>query len=150
MQNFTLPIILLILMLAGMLALASVFVSFRLRPIKQSYLAVAAAVLPAVLMLALFYSLAAHLHHYLGAWPPSIGDRDFPQALRTHEWIAESYFMVLLLFTVFVWPLAYALCAAIRRWRVCLYYLGVYAFSCLVCFGATWFAPSQLWNWWWD
>ena len=77
-----------------MLALASVFVSFRLRPIKQSYIALAAAILPALLMLALFYSLAIHLHHYLGAWPTSIGDRDFPQALRTHEWIAESYFMV--------------------------------------------------------
>jgi hypothetical protein len=149
-MQMSMSFMLLLVVLVGMLALVSVFVSFRLRPTKQSYIALTVAILPALLMLALFYSLAIHLHHYLGAWPTSIGDRGFPQALRTHEWIAESYFMILLLFTVFGWPLAYALCAAIRRWRVSLYYLGVYAFSCLVCFGATWFAPSQFWDWWWD
>ena len=67
MQDFTLPIVLLILVLAGTLGLASVFLSFRLRPIKQSYLALAAAILPTLLMLVLFYSLAVHLYHFLGA-----------------------------------------------------------------------------------
>jgi hypothetical protein len=54
MQNLKLPIVLLILVLTGMLALASLFLAFRLRPIKQSYPALAAAILPALLMLALF------------------------------------------------------------------------------------------------
>lgn len=140
----------LILIVAGVLVLVSIIVGFWFRPAKQSRIALAVAVLPALLMLVLFYSLAIHLHHHLGNWPSFIGDRDFPQSLVTHERVAESYFMILMLFSMVVWPLAYAVCAAIRRWRVCLYYLGVYAFSCLVCFGATWFAPSQFWNWWLD
>ena len=80
----------LILIVAGILALASIVVAFQFRPTKQYRIALAVAVLPALLMLALFYSLAIHLHHHLGAWPSSIGDRDFPQSLVTHERIAES------------------------------------------------------------
>ena len=149
MQSFA-PLVLLIVILAGILALVSIVVAFRLRPSKQSPIAFALAVLPALLMLALFYSLAIHLHHHLGAWPQSIGDRDFPQSLITHERVAESYFMVLMLFSVFVWPIAYISCLVIRPWRACLYYLGVYALSFLLCFGAAWLAPSQFWNWWLD
>jgi hypothetical protein len=139
-----------ILIAAVILSLASVVVAFRLRPAKQSRIALAVAVLPPLVMLALFYSLAIHLHHHLGAWPTSIGDRDFPQPLITHERIAESYFMILLLLSVSVWPIAYIICIVVRRWRVCLYYLGVYALAFLVCFGATLLAPSPFWDWWLD
>ena len=139
-----------ILIVVGILALTSIVVAFRLRPAKQSRIALAVAVLPALLMLLLFYSLAIHLHHHLGAWPAFIGDRDFPRSLVTHERIAESYFMILMLFSIFVWPIAYILCAVIRRWRICLYYLGAYALSFLLCFGATLIAPSQFWDWWLD
>ena len=69
---------------AGVLALVAIVVAFRLRPTKRSRIGLAAAVFPALLMLASFYSLAIHLHHSLGTWPASIGDRDFPQLLITH------------------------------------------------------------------
>lgn len=150
-MQYSMPLLyLLLLMVVGMLALAAIFDSFRLRPSKPSYLALMAAILPAGLMLLLFYSLAFHLHHYLGAWPTSIGDSGFPPTLRTHEAIAEYYFLAFLLVTVLVWPLTYILSVAIRRWRGLRYYLGIYALASLVCCGATWFAPSQFWNWWWD
>jgi hypothetical protein len=144
------PFVILVPVTAGILGLFAIVVAFRLRPAKQSRIALTAAVLPALIMLVLFYSLAIHLHHSLGAWPASIGDRDFPQLLITHERISESYFWILMLFSICVWPIAYILCTVIRRWQVCLYYLGVYALAFLVCFGATLLAPSQFWYWWLD
>ena len=136
--------------LAGILALVAIVVAFRMRPARQSRIAVAAAVVPALLMLAFFYSLAIHMHQSLGGWPASIGERGFPPRLITHGSIATNYFTILLLVSIFAWPVAFLLCALIRRWRVCVYYLGVYAFACLVCFGAMLLAPSQFLNWWWD
>ena len=35
--------------------------------------------LPSIIMLAFFYSLAIHMHSALGGWPKSIGERGFPQ-----------------------------------------------------------------------
>ena len=141
---------LLVSTLGGILALVAVVLAVRMRPGKQSRIAVAAAVLPALLMLALFYSLAVHMHQSLGAWPASIGERGFPAGLITHGSIATNYFTILLLVSTFAWPATFLLCLLIRRWRVCIYYLGVYAFACLVCFGAMLLAPSQFLNWWWD
>lgn len=134
----------------GLLALVSIVVSFFRRPARQSYLALTAAVLPALLMLVLFYSLAIHLYHFLGRWPGGIGDQGFPQSLLIHESISDYYISILMLLTIFVWPVVYILCVAIRRWRACLYYLGTYALSFLLCFGAMLLAPSGFWNWWWD
>jgi len=137
-------------MFAGILALVSIAAAFRLRPSKQSRTALLLAILPALLMLVLFYSLAIHLHHHLGAWPKSIGDRGFPPLLVIHEIVAVSYCMILMLGSVVVWPIAYISCWLIRPWRAARYYLGVYALSFLVCYGAIWLAPSQFWYWWWD
>ena len=150
MQTSVSPI-LLVAVLAGVLALIALFVvAFRMRPARQSRIAVAAALLPAFVMLALFYSLAIHMHLSLGAWPSSIGERGFPATLITHGYIATNYFAILLLISMFVWPVSFLLCALIRRWRVGVYYLGIYAFACLVCLGAMLLAPSQFLNWWWD
>src|SRR5512141_1551881 len=123
MQTFASPI-LLIAVLTGVLALIAGVVAFRMRPGRQSRIALAAAVLPAVLMLALFYSLAIHMHHSLGAWPTSIGVRGFPAPLVTHDSIATKYFTLWMAVSIFAWPVAFLLCALIRRWRVWAYYLG--------------------------
>ena len=149
MQTSASPILLFAL-LAGILSLIAVAVAFRLRPSKQSRNGFIAAVLPALLMLSLFYSLALHMHQSLGAWPTSIGERGFPAPLVTHGSIAVNYFGVLVLVSIFAWPVAFLVCSLVRRWRVCLYYLGVYALACLLCFGAMLLAPSQFLNWWWD
>ena len=149
MQTSVSPILFFAL-LAGILSMVAVAVTFRLRPSKQSRIGIIVAVLPALLMLSLFYSLAIHMHQSLGAWPTSIGERGFPATLITHGIIAVNYFCVLVLVSTFGWPVAFLLCLAVRRRGFCLYYLGVYALGCLVCFGAMLLAPSQFLNGWWD
>lgn len=140
----------LVAMLAVVLALAAIIVAFRLRPAKPSGIAVITALSPALVMLALFYSLAVHMHRTLGAWPSSIGERGFPMPLITHAHVAEHCFSILVLFGMFVWPVVLLLCLLVRRWRGCVYYLGLYALSCLLGFGAMLLAPSQFLYWWWD
>ena len=142
--------ILLVAIVSGILALVAIVVAFRMRPASPSGAAVGGAALPAVLMLALFYSLAVHMHRSLGAWPASIGDTGFSAHLITHDSIATNYFFAWFLLSIFAWPAAFLLCLVIRRWRVCVYYLGVYALAGVVCFGAMLLAPSQFLNWWWD
>lgn len=137
-------------MLAGVLALIAIIVAFRARPAKQSRVAVAVALLPALLMLAMFYSLAIHMRQSLGAWPTSIGERGFAAPLVAHACLATEYFSVLMLLSIFVWPAVFLICLLVRRWRICVYYLGVYALACLVGFGAMLLAPSQFLKWWWD
>jgi len=149
MQNSP-PFFLLLLVVAGILGLASVVAGFRLRPSAPSRAITWVALLPALAMLGLFYSLAVHMHQSLGGWPTSIGERGFASSLITHAGIATGYFSILLLVSLFAWPVALLLCAVVRRWRRGIFYLGVYALSCLVCFGAMLLAPSQFLNWWWD
>jgi hypothetical protein len=144
------PPILLTAMLAGILALVAPMIAFRMRPARQSRIAVVAALLPPLLMLLLFYSLAIHMHKSLGTWPTSIGEQGFPALLITHDTIATNYFTVLTLISIFAWPVAFLLCAIVRRWRVCVYYLCLYGFACLACLVAMLLAPSPFLNWWWD
>ena len=124
----------------------------RLNPptIKGSWVAMGAAASPAMLMLALFYSLAIHMHQSLGGWPTSIGVRGFPSALVIHATIATHYFSILLMTSFLVWPVAFLACVAIRRCRFMLRHLGTYALSCLICFGALSLAPPPFLYWWWD
>src|SRR5712664_2633884 len=137
----------LVAIFAGILALGAVVVAFRMRPAKPSRVALAVTALPALMMLGLFYSLAVHMHQSLGAWPSSIGERGFRAPLVTHAHIAAVYFSIVLLLSIFAWPAIFLLCLVVRRWRGCVYYVGVYAFSCLVSFGAMLLAPSQFLNW---
>ena len=136
--------------LAGILAMAAVVASFRMRPARPSRIAVAFAALPATLMLILFYSLAIHMRQSLGAWPTSIGERGFAGPLIAHCSIATNYFSVFLLVSILAWPITFLLCSLIGRWRVCVYYLGVYGFACLACIGSMLLAPAPFLRWWWD
>ncbi len=149
MQNSP-PVFLLLLTLAGVLGLVALIAGFRLRPVAPSRGITLIAVLPALAMLGLFYSLAIHMHQSLGGWPTSTGESGFPSPLITHADIATSCFANLLLVSMFAWPIAVALCAFVRRWRGGIFYLGVYALSCLICFGGMLLAPSGFLYWWWD
>jgi hypothetical protein len=140
----------LLALLAGILVLAAIVIAFRMRPAKQSPLAAAVAVLPAFLMLLLFYSLAGHMRQTLGAWPSSIGERGFPALLLAHSRAAEDWFIVLVWISMFAWPAAFLVCVLVRRWRTCVYYLGLYALACLVAFGAMLLAPAPFLEWWMD
>ncbi|MCA9284925.1 MAG: hypothetical protein KDA22_06920 [Phycisphaerales bacterium] len=110
----------------------------------------ALALLPATGMLVLFYSLAIHTHRSLGGWPTTIGTHGFPPSLVTHSNLAFGYFAVVLMLNLVAWPTVTALCVFIRRWRIGIYYLGVYALSFVAAFGAMLLAPSPFLYWWWD
>jgi hypothetical protein len=136
--------------IVGIVALIALVIGFRTRPAKPSRMGVVIAVLPAFLMLTLFFSLAIHMHHRLGGWPSSIGEGGFPARLVAHAHAAMNFFSALCLVSIFVWPVAFLLCLFVRGWRGVLFYLGVYALCCCLCFGAMLLAPSQFLNWWWD
>ena len=136
---------------AGIIALAISILAFRARIATKPFrTGVVLAVLPAVGMAGLFYSLAIHMRCVLGAWPVSIGERGFPPSLIAHGQIACDYFAIIFLASVFVWPIVFLLCYFIRRWRVAIPCLGAYALSFVVCFGSMLLAPSRFLNWWWD
>ena len=63
----------------------------------RSRLAAAAAAFHPMLVVGLFYSLAAHMHRRLGGWPERIGDAGFPDDLVMHANIAHGAFGALLL-----------------------------------------------------
>lgn len=101
-------------------------------------------------MLLLFYSLAFRMYGSLTGWPDGIGEAGFSRMLKAHTYVATNYTVLLLLFTIFVWPFAFLICVLVRRWRMLVSYLGIYALSFVVCWCLFWLAPSQFLNWWWD
>jgi hypothetical protein len=109
---------------------------------------IAFAVLPSVVMIALFYSLAIHMRLALGGWPTSIGERGFPPALATHSAVTASIFMVFFI-SLFVWPIAIVACLLVKPWRRLLVYLAVYAAAILVCYALTHFAAPERFLYWW-
>src|SRR5438132_9435101 len=96
------------------------------------------AILPSLIMLGLFYSLAIHMHRALQGWPASIGERGFPPPLLFHANVATGYCQCWILATVFGVPLVSVLCALVRPWRSLLPYVGLHVFgfiiSCLLAF----------------
>lgn len=117
---------------------------------KKPRSAFGVAVTPPLLMLVLFYTLAIHMRQSLGAWPTSSGEKGFPIALLIHTNLALGYFSILAASLFFFWPVAFLVCLGIRRCRFMLYYLTVYALSCLICYGAMSLAPAPFLYWWWD
>ena len=111
---------------------------------------IAIAALPGIVMTALFYSLALHMHQSLGGWPTSIGERGFPPALVTHSTVTGVVFSVLL-FSLFVLPIPILVCLLTQRWRRFTVYFAVYAGVVLLGFVLTEFAaPAQFLYWWRD
>ena len=150
MQRFYSPIVL-VASIASILVLTAIVVAWRTRSTsRRSRGGTLLAASPALVMVVLFYSLALHMHHTLGGWPSAIGEAGFPPWLITHSHIAAWLLEILVLLAMFAWPLVLLLCLMVRRWRGFVYYLAVYAVSCLVCFGLLSLAPAPFLNWWWD
>ncbi|WP_146414749.1 hypothetical protein [Crateriforma conspicua] len=105
--------------------------------------------LPAIIMLALFYSLGIHMFQCLGGWPNSIGDAGFPKPLAVHAWLAQALFAVLAL-SAFFWPVLFLACTTRRKWQPLIRYLVVYAASLLIGYLLMSLAPTAFWDWWWD
>src|SRR5262249_35794568 len=108
------------------------------------------AALPGVVMVALFYSLAIHMHRSLGGWPTSIGEHGFPSGLVTHSAVTADVFTVLVL-SLFILPIPILTCLLVERWRRFTVYFTVYAGVVLLGFALTQFAaPAQFLYWWRD
>ena len=134
-----------------LLALVSIGVALRMHlSSRHSRVGMIGAALPAAVMLAAFYMLAVHVHHSLGGWPRTIGEYGFSPALVAHAHITVVYFEALIIFTMLAWPVSYVVCLMVPRWRMFLYYQGIYAFACMACIGLMLLAPSSFLNWWWD
>lgn len=111
------------------------------------------AALPSALMLALYYSLAIHIHHSLGKWPTSIGERGFPSALATHCMIAVKFYSALIL-SLCALPIPILVCLLIERWRRfgrgLAVFLVTYAGFLILCCMLMQIAPAGFLYWWWD
>ena len=131
-------------------ARSSSSVSFAFGHMSTSRTVITIAALPGLVMLALFYSLALHMHQSLGGWPTSIGERGFPPALVVHSAITVNVFIALFL-SLFVLPIPILVCLLVERWRRFAVYFAVYAGVFLLCFALTQFAaPSHFLYWWRD
>ena len=143
----------LILIAVGVLLAAStgLVIAFQRQPKSRlSRWEFGLGVAPSVLQLGLYFSLALHMHQSLGGWPPSIGMDGFPPGLLAHYGVAANYFSVFLLATLFVWPVVFVLCAAIRSWRRWTPYLSIHGLSFVGCICFMAIAPSEFVRWWWD
>ena len=98
----------------------------------------------------MFYSLAIQMHQSLGAWPTSIDERGFPPLLVTHATVATGYFGILLLFGIFVLPVAILVCLLAPRWRRFVPYFAMYALVFVVCWGLMQLASEPFLYWWRD
>jgi hypothetical protein len=117
---------------------------------KISHRAVLLAATPNLLMLILFYSLAIHMYLSLGGWPTSIGERGFPAPLVAHGYITMYFFIGLIWFGIFIWPVAITICSIIRNCRRAVPYLALYAILFLGCWGLMQLAPEPFLYWWRD
>ena len=111
---------------------------------------IAISILPYLLALFLFYSLAIHMHKSLDGWPESIGTHGFPPALLMHDQIQGAYITCLLLFTIFVVPAIILVCLLVSRWRHLVVYFVMHLVSLPVCYGLMQLAPEGYLYWWWD
>ncbi|MEM7475732.1 MAG: hypothetical protein AAF483_12135 [Planctomycetota bacterium] len=107
------------------------------------------AVLPGVVSVLAFYSLALHMFLSLGAWPKSLGERGFSNALVIHAEIAFHLFMCLF-FGGLAWPFALLVCGSIPRFHFLVKYLLAFLGSFLLCIFLMQLAPKQFLVWWWD
>ena len=108
------------------------------------------ACLPYLLALALFYSLAIHMHQALGGWPERIGTGGFPPALLMHSEIQGAYLSCLFFFTVFVAPVLLLVCLLVPKLRHLAAYFALQGLGLLVFIGQMFLAPRGYVYWWWD
>lgn len=117
---------------------------------RVSRTGIIASVLPSVLMLGLFYSLALHMYQSLGAWPRSIGEEGFPPLLLAHANITTTYFMVLFPFCLFILPSAILVLSLVPTWRRFIPYFALCGLMFIVCWGLMQLAPDPFLYWWRD
>lgn len=108
------------------------------------------AMLPAMIMLALFYSLGVHMYWSLGRWPNYIGDQGFSTALVFHDNAASWWAGAMVVTSVFLWTPAVVVCAAVPKAQRLLPYLVIFAVSAIASYCLMQLAPKPFLGWWED
>lgn len=111
---------------------------------------VALSMIPAIVLVGSFYTLAIHMYLSLGGWPGNIGNAGFSSALTLHVEIAQHCFWLPALVLFVTWPIAVVVFAVVRRWQAGIHYLGIVAIAWALGFGLTQLGPDGFLNWWWD
>ena len=111
---------------------------------------VACSMIPAVVLVGAFYTLAIHMYLSLGGWPGNIGNAGFSSALNLHVKIAQYCFWMPALALFVTWPIAVVVFAVARRWQAGIHYLGIVAIAWALGFGLTELGPDGFLYWWWD
>lgn len=111
---------------------------------------VALSMIPAIVLVGSFYTLAIHMYLSLGGWPANIGTAGFSSALDFHVEIAQHCFWFPALVLFVTWPIAVVVFAVVRRWQAGVHYLGIVAIAWAIGFGLTQLGPDGFLNWWWD
>ena len=141
----------LVAVFAAMVGLIALVPAYRRRAsLNLARPGIALAIFPPLAMLGLFYSLAIHMRQSLGAWPSSIGERGFPPLLVAHAHIASSYFVALLLLSMFVLPVIILLCLFVPPWKRFIPYFALFGLLFVICWGLMQLAPEPFLHWWID
>lgn len=106
--------------------------------------------IPGLLNLALFYSLAIHMHKSLGKFPEVIGYRGFSSALKSHADWAIGYFGYLFIFTFLIWPVLFVLFTKVKALSRFTGQVAAVGISFWLSFALTFLAPPEFLYWWWD
>ena len=120
---------LLLIVVAGVPGLLAFFGGIPLLRRPLSPRLVACSMIPAIVLVGAFYTLAIHMYLSLGGWPTLIGDSGFSSALKFHAEIAQCCFGGLFLILFVTWPIAVAVFAVVRRWHAGVHYLGMLALA---------------------
>ncbi len=108
------------------------------------------AAMPPLIVLVLFYSLAVHMHLNLGGWPHSIGFGGFSPGLLLHAKVQFWGAQIIMLMSMYLWPVGTVVSAVHPKARWLLPYLGIFALAVIVCYGLAQLAPEPFLYWWRD
>ncbi len=107
-------------------------------------------VVPGLLFLLLYFSLAVHMHKSLGKWPERIGNHGFSSTLNAHDAVVSHYFSWFIIFAILAWPVLVASFAIIARLNRYLPQVMALGLSFWLFVPLMFLAPSDFLNWWWD
>jgi hypothetical protein len=141
---------LLLIVVAGVPGLAAFFGGIPLLRAPLSPRVVLLSMMPALVMVGAFYTLAIHMHRSLGGWPASLGTSGFSWALKFHDAVAQYCFGGLFLVLFVTWPIAAVVFGVLRRLNAGIHYLGILAIAWALGVGLMILAPEPFLSWWWD
>ena len=106
------------------------------------------ALLPSLVVLLVYYSLALHMWLAFGVWPSGIGEQGFPRALMLHAKALEILVAAYALLAMFAAIPALLTCTFIWRWRKFILPMVVFSLGFFVCMLIMWnVAPAGFLYW---